>query len=145
MKNDKKRFTYQHQNQQYTLFYYLFGWDKSNWAIGLTNAFAAGQYIAEVHSVVLCPEQITETEWTVYNQYYPSYIQIQCYGAASVGGAASEASEFKPDGDISDLNDTESSPFNYAPTFDMLPNEVRLKMTLRFVSQLLGYPIKLSI
>ena len=117
----KKRFTYQHQNQQYTLFYLLPDWRSSNWAIGPTNAYAAGTYNAKVNSVVLCPEQITETEWSEYiqSQFYPSYIQIQC-----PGGAASEAAEFEPDSDISGLNDTESSL-----TFDILPNEDGLKMT----------------
>ena len=103
--------TYQHRNTQYTLFYRIPSWRESYWAIAATNQLTAQNPLlnGKVYSVVMCPEQITETEWSVY--YYgwtSSYIQIQC-----LSGTSSGAPEFIPDADISGLNDTDSSLFNY--------------------------------
>ena len=106
-----KRLTYQHRNTQYTLFYAIPSWRESYWAIAATNQFTAQnpRLYGKVKSVVLCPEQITETEWSESSYVWiSSYIQIQC-----LSGMSSGAPEFLPDADISDLNDTDSSLFNY--------------------------------
>jgi len=132
--------TYQHQNTQTTLFY-LKGsyelnsggrWAASWWSIGPTNGFTAQNpnIFGRVESVVLCPEQITETEWSEY--YYgwtKSYIQIQCYSSAASG-----IPELEPDADISDLNDTDSSLLNYTLAYDIQANELKMNIAMEHFS-----------
>ena len=127
-----KRLTYQHRNTQYTLFYAIPSWAESYWAIAATNQFTAqnpGLY-GKVKSVVLCPEQITETEWSEYSyRWISSYIQIQC-----VSSAGSGIPELEPDVDISDLNDTDSSLLNYTLAYDIQANELKMIIAMEIFS-----------
>ena len=139
--------TYQHQNTQTTLFYAK-GTYQSNsggiwrafwWSIGQTNGFTAQNPIlyGRVESVVLCPEQITETKWSEY--YYgwnPSYIQIQCHSSGASG-----IPEFEPDADISDLNDTNSSLLNYTLAYDMQVNELKIIFALEIFLTIMVWQI----